>query len=37
MILAEIEFAGKLRNVIMQAPKNGFFYMLDRKTGELSA
>jgi quinohemoprotein ethanol dehydrogenase len=37
MILAEIEFGGKLRNVIMQAPKNGFFYMLDRKTGELLA
>jgi PQQ-dependent dehydrogenase (methanol/ethanol family) len=37
MILAEIEFGGKLRNVIMQAPKNGFFYVLDRKTGELLA
>jgi quinohemoprotein ethanol dehydrogenase len=37
MILAEIEFNGKLRNVIMQAPKNGFFYVLDRKTGELLA
>jgi quinohemoprotein ethanol dehydrogenase len=37
MILAEIEFSGKLRNVIMQAPKNGFFYVLDRKTGELLA
>ena len=37
MILAEIEIAGKRRNVIMQAPKNGFFYVLDRKTGELLA
>jgi len=37
MILAEIEIAGKPRNVIMQAPKNGFFYVLDRKTGELLA
>ena len=37
MIPAEIEFGGKLRNVIMQAPKNGFFYVLDRKTGELLA
>ena len=37
MILAEIEFGGKLRNVIMQAPKNGFFYVIDRKTGELLA
>ena len=23
------------RRVIMQAPKNGFFYVLDRATGEL--
>jgi PQQ-dependent dehydrogenase (methanol/ethanol family) len=37
MILAEIEFGGKLRKVIMQAPKNGFFYVLDRETGELLA
>jgi quinohemoprotein ethanol dehydrogenase len=37
MILAEIEIGGQLRNVIMQAPKNGFFYVLDRKTGELLA
>jgi quinohemoprotein ethanol dehydrogenase len=37
MILAEIEIGGALRNVIMQAPKNGFFYVLDRKTGELLA
>ncbi len=35
MILAEIEIAGASRNVIMQAPKNGFFYVLDRETGEL--
>jgi quinohemoprotein ethanol dehydrogenase len=37
MILAEIEFGGKPRSVIMQAPKNGFFYVLDRMTGELLA
>jgi len=37
MILAEIEIGGKLRDVIMQAPKNGFFYVLDRRTGELLA
>ena len=24
-----------MRKVIMQAPKNGFFYVLDRETGEL--
>ena len=35
MILADIEFAGRERRVIMQAPKNGFFYVLDRVTGEL--
>lgn len=35
MILAEIEINSEIRSVIMQAPKNGFFYVLDRKTGEL--
>ena len=35
MILADIEIAGRTRQVIMQAPKNGFFYVLDRATGEL--
>ena len=35
MILADLEIGGKLRKVIMQAPKNGFFYVLDRATGEL--
>jgi quinohemoprotein ethanol dehydrogenase len=34
MILADLEIAGKVRKVIMQAPKNGFFYVLDRETGE---
>ena len=34
MILADMEFDGALRKVIMQAPKNGFFYVLDRETGE---
>ena len=34
MILADIELDGTVRQVIMQAPKNGFFYVLDRKTGE---
>jgi quinohemoprotein ethanol dehydrogenase len=34
MILAEIEIDGKPRKVVMQAPKNGFFYVLDRATGE---
>jgi len=35
MILAELEIGGQSREVIMQAPKNGFFYVLDRATGEL--
>lgn len=35
MILAELELGGAKRDVIMQAPKNGFFYVLDRATGEL--
>ncbi len=35
MILAELELGGRTRRVLMQAPKNGFFYVLDRKTGEL--
>jgi alcohol dehydrogenase (cytochrome c)/quinohemoprotein ethanol dehydrogenase len=33
LILADLEIAGSLRKVIMQAPKNGFFYVLDRETG----
>ena len=35
MILAELELGGRPRRVLMQAPKNGFFYVLDRATGEL--
>ena len=35
MMLADMEIDGKDRKVIMQAPKNGFFYVLDRETGEL--
>lgn len=34
MILADIKIEGEQRKVIMQAPKNGFFYVLDRETGE---
>lgn len=34
MILADLEIAGEMRQVIMQAPKNGFFYVIDRVTGE---
>ncbi len=35
MILADLKIAGRLRKVLMQAPKNGFFYVLDRATGKL--
>lgn len=35
IILAELMIDGKSRPVLMQAPKNGFFYVLDRRTGEL--
>jgi len=35
LILAELEIDNQERKVIMQAPKNGFFYVLDRETGEL--
>jgi PQQ-dependent dehydrogenase (methanol/ethanol family) len=34
MILADLEIDNRIRKVIMQAPKNGFFYVLDRATGE---
>ena len=35
MVLANIDIGGEHRDVLMQAPKNGFFYVLDRVTGEL--
>jgi quinohemoprotein ethanol dehydrogenase len=34
-ILADLPVGGTTRHVIMQANKNGFFYVLDRATGEL--
>jgi quinohemoprotein ethanol dehydrogenase len=34
MILADLKIDGKKRHVIMQAPKNGVFYVLDAKTGK---
>jgi quinohemoprotein ethanol dehydrogenase len=37
LMLADLSLGGKTRAVIMQAPKNGFFYVLDRATGELLA
>jgi quinohemoprotein ethanol dehydrogenase len=35
IILADIEIDGRARHVLMQAPKNGFFYVLDRTNGKL--
>ncbi len=35
LMLAEMEVDGVVRKVIMQAPKNGFFYVLDREDGKL--
>ncbi|KAA1191900.1 PQQ-dependent dehydrogenase, methanol/ethanol family [Pseudohalioglobus sediminis] len=35
MILADIPWQGASRKVLMQAPKNGFYFILDRETGEL--
>ncbi len=33
--LATLEIDGALRKVLMQAPKNGFFYVIDREDGAL--
>lgn len=35
IILADMKIGDADRKVLMQAPKNGFFYVLDRATGEL--
>ncbi len=35
IILADIPIGGQVRKVLLQAPKNGFFYVLDRATGAL--
>jgi len=35
LVLTDLEIAGEKRAVLMQASKNGFFYVLDRKTGKL--
>lgn len=35
IMLADLTIGGKPRKVLMQAPKNGFFFVLDRATGEL--
>ena len=35
IMVADLELGGRERHVLMHAPKNGFFYILDAKTGEL--
>ena len=35
MVTATLIIDGRLRKVLMQAPTNGFFYVLDRETGKL--
>ncbi len=35
MILTDLKIDGVERKVLLHAPKNGFFYVLDRKTGKL--
>ncbi|MFZ4688618.1 MAG: PQQ-dependent dehydrogenase, methanol/ethanol family [Polymorphobacter sp.] len=35
IMLATLPIDGKNRKVLMQAPKNGFFYVVDRETGKL--
>jgi quinohemoprotein ethanol dehydrogenase len=36
-VFARLEFAGRPRQILLQASKNGFLYALDRATGELLA
>lgn len=35
LMLADLKIGGRLRHVILHAPKDGFFYVLDRATGKL--
>jgi quinohemoprotein ethanol dehydrogenase len=35
IILADLRIGGELKKVLMQAPKNGFFYVIDRANGKL--
>ncbi len=35
ILLAELPIKGQTRKVILHAPKNGFFYVIDRQTGKL--
>ena len=35
IMVANLSIDGNIRRVVMEAPKNGFFYVLDAKTGKL--
>ena len=35
MILTDLDIGGKHRKVLLHAPKNGFFYVIDRLTGQV--
>jgi quinohemoprotein ethanol dehydrogenase len=35
IMVADLEIDGQMRHVVMQAPKNGFFYVIDAADGEL--
>jgi quinohemoprotein ethanol dehydrogenase len=35
IILADLPIDGRIRKVLLHAPKNGFFYVIDRETGAL--
>jgi len=35
IVLADLKIGGKVRKVLMQAPKTGFFCIIDRKTGQV--
>lgn len=35
IVLVDLTLDGKVRQVLLHAPKNGFFYVLDRATGKL--
>jgi quinohemoprotein ethanol dehydrogenase len=37
IVLANLEWQGRTRKVILHAPKNGFFYVIDRQNGKLLA
>ena len=35
IVLADMQWQGKPRKVLLHAPKNGFFFVIDRQSGEL--